>query len=97
MFQIEKNSVTFWLRVKPRSSRERLRLYSTGELRLEVHAAPTEDQANAACIRFLARALDLAISNITIVSGQKSSRKLLRVNGHSGAEIAAKLAAIAGT
>jgi uncharacterized protein YggU (UPF0235/DUF167 family) len=96
VFHIESNRITFWLKVKPRASRERLRVGSSGELRLEVHAAPTEGQANTACIRFLARALDLPQSSITIISGGKSTRKLLRISGHSGAEIAAKLTAIAG-
>jgi len=40
MLKREANAVTFWLRVKPRSSLERLRLDSAGELRLELHAAP---------------------------------------------------------
>jgi uncharacterized protein YggU (UPF0235/DUF167 family) len=96
VFHVESNSVRFWLKVKPRASRERLRMDSSGELRLEVHAAPTEGQANAACTRFLARALDLPQSSVTIISGGKSTRKLLRISGHSGAEIAAKLTAIAG-
>jgi uncharacterized protein YggU (UPF0235/DUF167 family) len=95
VFQIEANRVTFWLRVKPRSSRERLSLNSAGELRLEVHAAPAEGQANAACIRFLARALDLPDASIRIMLGEKSSRKLLRVEGRSGADLAAKLTALA--
>ena len=81
--------MTFWLRVKPRSSLERLRIDSAGELRLELHAAPTEGQANAACIEFFARLLRLPQSSIEIVAGAKSRRKLIRVRG--GKEIAKQL------
>ncbi len=87
--KIERNTVTFWLRVKPRSSRERLGLGSAGELRLELHAAPTEGQANIACVEFLARLLRLPRSSIEIVAGEKSRRKLIRVRG--GEETARRL------
>ena len=87
--KIEGNAVTFWLRVKPRSSRERLRLDSAGELNLELHAAPTEGQANAACVNFFARLLRLPRSSIEIVTGEKSRRKLIRIR--DGDEIARQL------
>jgi uncharacterized protein len=87
--KVEGKAVTFWLRVKPRSSRERLVLDSTGELRLELHAAPTEGQANKACVEFFARLLRLPRSSIEIVTGEKSRRKLIRIR--DGAEIARQL------
>ena len=59
-FKIEGENVSFWLRVKPRSTRERLTVDASGELRLELHAPATEGQANEACIHFFARALRLA-------------------------------------
>src|SRR5437660_12584400 len=58
-FRIERNSVSFWVQVKPRSSREGLEMASSGELCLRIHAAPTEGQANEACVQFLARHLRL--------------------------------------
>ena len=85
----EGDAVTFWLRVKPRSSRERLRPDSAGELCLELHAAPTEGQANAACVEFFARLLRLRRASIEIVTGEKSRRKLIRIRG--GGEIARQL------
>jgi uncharacterized protein len=87
----EGNAVTFWLRVRPRSSCQRLRLDSAGELRLELHAAPTEGQANAACIEFFARLLRLPRSSIEIVAGEKSRRKLIRIR--AGGDIAKQLKA----
>jgi uncharacterized protein len=94
VFRVDGRSVTFWLKVKPRSSRERLGLDSAGDLRLELHAAPAEGQANEACVRFLARALDLPQSSVAIVSGGRSRRKLLRITGHPADEIVATLTAL---
>ncbi len=90
-FRIEGASVTFWLNVRPRAARERLELGSSGELRLEIHAPPSEGQANDACVRFLARALRLPQACVVILSGAKSRRKLLRITGHSAEETVAQL------
>jgi uncharacterized protein (TIGR00251 family) len=89
--RLEGDSVTFWLQVKPRSSRERLSVDSSGELRLELHAAPTEGRANIACVEILARRLRVPRSSIGIVTGEKSRRKLIRIRG--GEEIATRLKA----
>lgn len=78
-FEDNANSVTFWLRVKPGSSRERLRFTSAGELSLEVSAPPAEGRANEACVRFLASALRMPLSSVVIKAGQKSRRKLIRI------------------
>jgi len=88
-------SLSFWLKVKPRSARERLTYESNGELRLEVHAAPSEGEANQACIAFFARALRLPQACVTIVSGQKSRRKLIRISGRPAEAIRASLDALA--
>lgn len=94
MLHVEGNTITFWLRVKPRSAREGLGLDSAGHLFLGLHAAPTEGQANDACVRFLARVLRLPQSSVAIVTGHKSRRKLLRISAHAAAETAARLAAL---
>jgi uncharacterized protein YggU (UPF0235/DUF167 family) len=95
-FKIERENVSFWLRVKPRSSRERLTVDSSGELRLDLHAPPAGGEANEACVRFFARQLHLPQACIVILAGQKARRKLLRVTGHSAEETVAKLKALAG-
>jgi len=60
-----------------------------GEPRLEIHAVPTDGQANVACIKFLARLLRVTSSSVEIVTGEKSRRKLISIRG--GAGIAAAL------
>ena len=94
-FQIERENVSFWLKVKPRSARERLTRDSSGELRLELHAAPSEGQANEACVRFFARALRLPQACVVILSGRKARRKLLRVTGRSAEETIAQIKTLA--
>jgi hypothetical protein len=95
-FQIERENVSFWLKVKPRSVRERLTMDSSGELRLELPAPPSEGQANEACVRFFARALRLPQACVVILSGHKSRRKLIRITGRSAQETVAQLKALVG-
>jgi uncharacterized protein len=93
-FQVEDASVSFWLKVKPRSSQERLMKDASGELRLDLHAPPAEGEANAACVQFFARALRLPQACVAILAGQKSRRKLIRVTGRSAKETVAKIEAL---
>lgn len=95
-FTVEGASVTFWLKVKPRASRDRLMRDSAGELRLELSAPPVEGQANEACVQFLARALRLPQVCVVILTGKKSRRKLVRVTGRSVEETVAALKRLAG-
>lgn len=92
--RVEGGSITFWLRVKPRSSRERLAMNSSGEPRLEVHAPPTDGQANQACIEYFARVLRLSRNSISIRSGKKSKRKLIRLVASNPLVIAGRLHAL---
>jgi hypothetical protein len=94
-FKVEQESVSFWLKVKPRSARERLAYDSAGELRLELHAPPSGGEANEACVYFFARALRLPQACVTIMSGRRSRRKLMRITGHSAEEIIAAIKGLA--
>jgi len=94
-FRVKQETVSFWLKVKPRSARERLAYDANGELHLEVHAPPAEDAANEACVNFFARALRLPQACVTITSGRKSRRKLMRITGRSAEETLAAVKAMA--
>jgi hypothetical protein len=95
-FKIERENVSFWLRVKPRSSRERLTVSSSGELCLEIHAPPAEGEANEACVRFFARELRLPQACVVLLSGEKARRKLIRITGRSAEETVAQLKKLVG-
>jgi uncharacterized protein len=94
-FRIDRENVSFWLRVKPRANRERLAMDSSGDLRLELHAPAAEGRANEACIRFFACGLQVPQAYVVIISGEKSRRKLLRVTGMSPEESIARIKALA--
>src|SRR5438876_8058532 len=96
-FHIDGNSVSFWVQVKPRSSRQGLELASPGEIYLRIHAAPTEGQANEACVQLLARHLRLPQNSVSILAGHRSRRKLVRITGRPAREIVEFLRGLAGT
>jgi hypothetical protein len=85
-FKVDQATVSFWLKVVPRSSRQRLGYDSAGELRLDLHAPPTGGQANQACVYFFARALRVPQACVNIISGESSRRKLIRITGRSAEE-----------
>lgn len=94
-FKVERESVSFWLRVKPRAARERLVTDAAGELRLELHEVPVEGEANEACQRFFARTLRVPQACVAILAGGKARRKLLRITGRSAEETVTQLRRLA--
>ncbi len=95
-YRIDGHNLTFWLTVKPKSSREGLSTSPSGELCLAVHAPPAEGRANEACVRFLAKSLKIAPSSVAIISGERSRRKLIRITGTRPAATLSNLEALAG-
>ncbi len=94
-FTAEGNTVTFWLKIKPRSSRRRLVRNSSGELCLELTAPPVEGKANEAALDFLADSLHLPRRSVEIVTGAKSRRKLFRITAGSAQQTMARLEELA--
>ena len=94
-FTVEGNTVTFWLRIKPRSRRRRLLRNATGELCLELTAPPVEGRANEAAIDFLAESLHVPRRSVELVTGAKSRRKLFRVTSGSPQQTIERLEALA--
>ncbi len=74
-------SVTFAVRVVPRSSRNQVVGVEGGALKIKLTAPPVEGAANAALIQFVADWLGVRRSVVSIVSGDKARNKLVRVNG----------------
>jgi uncharacterized protein len=62
-----------------------------GVLVARVSAPPVDGSANRSLCRLLARALRVAPSRVTIVRGERSRDKLVRVEGMSRAEVEAAL------
>lgn len=72
-------SASFHVHLQPKASRDAIVGEADGILRLRVTAPPVEGQANAACLRLLARALDLPVSRLEIAAGQHARVKTIRV------------------
>jgi uncharacterized protein YggU (UPF0235/DUF167 family) len=68
------------IRVRPHSAKTQyVRTLADGSMKIDI-AAPAEDnRGNIELVRFLADALDVAISNVTILSGKTARLKLVRV------------------
>jgi hypothetical protein len=80
--------------VTPRSAADRVGPFVDGVLRVRVTRPPADGEANRAVIRLVARALELAPSRMALVSGERSRRKRLRVDGIGDEELARRLAGI---
>lgn len=66
-----------------------------GQLHLAISAPPREGEANAAVARYVAEALGLKKSQVTLHSGAKSREKVVRIQGADPGQIVAALAAAA--
>jgi uncharacterized protein YggU (UPF0235/DUF167 family) len=55
-----------------------------------------EGKANQACIEFLAEFLNVPHASVTIVAGQSSRNKVVRVAGRTAAQIAERFRAAIG-
>jgi len=79
------------LRVQPRASRERLEGVRDGYVRLRLTAPPVDGAANAACIAFLTKLLDISRARIHVQAGEQSREKLLHIAGMTPAQVAVAL------
>jgi uncharacterized protein (TIGR00251 family) len=82
--------VLLTIQVQPRASRNQL-AFSSNRIALRLTAPPVDGAANAACRAFLAERLDVAKSRITIVRGDATRAKLIRIRDADAAEILRRL------
>ena len=69
------------VRVQPRASRDSVGGLRDGALEVRVTAPPADGRANAAVCRLVARAFGVRPGAVQLVSGAKSRRKRLRIDG----------------
>ena len=85
------SGTTFAVKVHPRAKKNAI----TGEvgdaLKLALTAPPADGKANAACVEFFAKLLNLPRSSITIAAGQTSRNKVIRVSGLSAQQVRDRL------
>jgi uncharacterized protein len=81
------------IRLTPRAARERLAAGPDGGFAAHVTAPPVEGAANDALCRLVAKAAGVAPSRVTVVHGQRSRRKVVRVDGVDEAAVRARIGA----
>ena len=78
----------FAVRVTPRASRDAIEGEYQCALKVRLTAPPLEDRANEALRRLLAARLNVAVSTVRIVGGEKSRNKRVSVAGVTRAQVA---------
>lgn len=85
--------VILTLRIQPRASRNEIAGRLGDVLKVRLQAPPVEGKANKALIEFLAETLDMPRRNITILSGDTSRNKRVRIDGVRPDEVRKALSA----
>ncbi len=76
-----KGGVQFSAVIQPRSSKNKICGLQGESLKIRLTSPPVDGEANKMCIKLLAKQLNIASSQIIIVSGQKGRNKLIRIEG----------------
>jgi hypothetical protein len=88
------DSVELHVLVQPRSSQNRIEGESEGFLKIRLNQPPVEGLANKACLKLLSKELDIPQSHLTMVAGQKSKRKTIKISNYSAQEIRERLSRV---
>lgn len=93
IFQIKefKNGLTFQVQVVPRASRAEIVGIQEGAFKIKITALPVGGAANEACLKLLAKALKLKKSQMEIMAGAKSRKKIILVKDISKKELEEKI------
>ena len=81
------------VRLRPRASRAGVGGEREGALELRVSAPPVEGEANAAARELLAEVLQVSRARVALHAGEKSRRKVFRVEGLDVAAARTRIAA----
>lgn len=79
--QQTREGIRFKIRVQPRASKDEIIGLVDDALKVRLTSPPVDGQANEACLRFFARALDIPKSHVRLVVGETSRTKTLEVKG----------------
>jgi hypothetical protein len=86
------NSCTLLVKAIPNAPRSEVVGWLGDALKVKVHAPPVEGRANEVLCAFLADTFDLPRRAITVLRGDTSRQKLLRIDGISAADLKASVA-----
>ena len=80
------------IHVQPKASRNEITGLHNGEIRIRLTSPPVEGAANKLCTEYLAKLLKTSKSSITLIAGDKSRHKTLKISGMSCNELLEKFA-----
>jgi uncharacterized protein (TIGR00251 family) len=83
--------VSFAVKVQPRARKSAVTGVHDNALKIALNAPPLDGRANAALIGLLADLLQVSRSRISILTGEQSRQKVVRVSGMTTAEATLKL------
>jgi len=69
------------VRVQPRSNENALVGWSGDIVKVRVTAPPVEGAANTACLSVLSKLLDVPLTHVSLVKGERSRNKVVRILG----------------
>ncbi|MDI1250209.1 MAG: DUF167 domain-containing protein [Lacunisphaera sp.] len=90
-------SCTLELKTIPNAPRDQVAGWLGDALKVKVHAPALDGRANEALLEFLAAELRLPKRAVTLIRGDKSRHKVVRLDGLTLAEAKARLAPPAAT
>jgi len=79
------------VRLQPKASQNEITGEKGGVIQIRVTAPPVDGKANDALIKFVAKKLGIARSEITLVRGERGREKLLEIRGPKAADARKKL------
>jgi len=93
MIELKESSAgtTFAVKVHPRAKKNAVTGQAGDALKVALTAPPVDGKANAACIEFFAKLLNVPRSSVTIAAGQTSRNKVIRVVGLTAQQVRDRL------
>lgn len=80
-YQNSGSSLIFSVRVIPRSSKTEIVGEHDGALKVKLRSPPVEGAANAEIVKMMAKSFGVARSAVSIISGETSRNKRVRIEG----------------
>ncbi|HHE31076.1 MAG TPA: DUF167 domain-containing protein [Chlorobaculum parvum] len=84
------------VRVQPRSSKPGIAGRYGEQVKICLKSAPVDNAANKECCQLLAKALGVTRSSVSVMNGQTSRSKVLKVEGMMPSELREALAHVLG-
>jgi uncharacterized protein (TIGR00251 family) len=78
-FSWQGDKLVLQILLQPRASQNEWAGHHDGRIRLRVTAPPVDNQANLECVKFIAKSLKTAKTNVSVVRGKTSRAKTVEI------------------